>query len=159
MTPFIRTIGLVAAALVAALASQAMAEDVIVKVPVHLENLPEGAEPGVICDAIHERDATTLDFLGSGETAVPEFEGAFEDTVEVAITFRDDSNAYPEEADEVWCRLVLSDGGSAVKSFEECTKASMDPGSHPLICGPRGASVRGRVEESTAETLPANDDQ
>jgi len=138
------------------LSGAAHAADVIVNVPVHLKNLPEGATPYVECDVAispgedHESDV----WLGGNDTPVPPFTDEFDGTVVVEITFPEGSTAYPEQADSVTCYLVFSQQTRSVRSYEDCLAASLNPNTNPLVCAPRGATVRGEITQDVAETLP-----
>ncbi len=131
-----------AAALIV-LSGSAHAADVIVNVPVHLKNLPEGAKPFIRCDVgISPGDHYESDvWLGGNDTPVPPFTDEFDGTVVVEITFPEGSTAYPEQADFVTCYLAFSEGTRSVRSYEDCQAASAQSRHEPV--GVRAAWRKG----------------
>jgi len=132
--------------------SASIAQDVTVWVGVDYRNLPEGAEPMVLCSAsMQDPTSGELVILGVGSRSFTEPELSIDAVVDIELT--ELPGAYPDDVERVVCSLTL-DGENflAVKSFEECQQEEINPYERPLLCGPRGAQVDGTVSQEVHET-------
>jgi len=120
-----------------ALAGPAAATDFLVRVPVHVDDLPDGAKPKVVCEVI-----SFAKTIATGAADVPVGPQGYQGTLEVKVKTREGADPY--DAVAVTCGLDIG-GDGAVVSYEACRKLDIEPESMPLTCGARDVVVSGTV--------------